>query len=250
MDGSQQSTGRASYFQPQVEFNRERVPQDLRTWHRTLLDIQEHRKRLLSHYRTPAFVKEVRDGKGLIFRPVDIHPMWDYCFPLWESNPTHMLQCMLQLVEWYGIKRDPWSMCYKEQMIIYDRHLDPYLHGQLWSNFFYDPYQDPLLSRMFNPNTMTWTLNAPGIDWRVQGQQWNMNATIETMDQLDRIGADPDVNYSLDRNTFHNIQMQCLARGTSIDLGVLQVVNFVNGDGYTYLYRSRNQLIQQAARRK
>ena len=135
-------------------------------------------------------------------------------------------------------------------MIIYDRHLDPYLHGQLWSNFFYDPYQDPLLSRMFNPNTMTWTLNAPGIDWRVQGQQWNMNATIETMDQLDRIGADPDVNYSLDRNTFHNIQMQCLARGTSIDLGVLQVVNFVNGDGYTYLYRSRNQLIQQAARRK
>ena len=49
---------------------------------------------------------------------------------------------------------------------------------------------------------------------------------METTNQPDLIRALDDVNFSLDRNTFHTIQTRCMERGISINLGVLQLVDY------------------------
>ena len=66
------------------------------------------RRRLLGHRASwelldLAFVREVGSGEGRIFPTGTIDLHWDYLFPLWESNPAHMLQCMAMIVTGYGV---------------------------------------------------------------------------------------------------------------------------------------------------
>ena len=166
------------------------------------------------------FVKDVGDGTGLIFSPRMIHPQWDVLFPVWESNPTHMLQCMMMVLADYRVQFEYREMLGQRMLDLYDRNLDIYLRRKLWLDYDYNPYDDQILTRIFNPIGEGSAMALPGLDWRYLEPHLRHTAVIESPDDLDVMGRRSDVRYSLDRNTFHLLQHRCLARGASVDLGV------------------------------
>ena len=108
-------------------------------------------------------------------------------------------------------------------------------------------YFDQLLLAIFNPTGPAIGTVLPGLDWRSLAPAVTETAVIETPDQLDMVGRRWDVRYSLDRTTFHRLQHQSLTRASSIDVGVLQIIDYINGYGYTYCYRSRAAVILGAS---
>ena len=73
------------------------------------------------------FVKKVGNGTGCIFPTNDIHPQWDYLFPVWESNPAPMFQCMMMVIAGYQIHFEYREMLGNRMCALYDRNLDVYL---------------------------------------------------------------------------------------------------------------------------
>ena len=244
--GVHSAPGRLPYYRPLPGFRRGRWAHRCRQWGRILPTITIHRQRW--ERRQLQFVKEVGDGTGRIFPTNGIHPQWDYLFPVWESNPAHMLQCMMMVIEGYQIQFDYREMLGNRMCALYDRNLDIYLRRKLWFDYDYNPYEDRLLSRIFNPIDVGSVMELPGLDWRYLEPHLTDTAEIESPEQLDMSGSRSDTRYSLDRTTFHLLQHRCLARGASVDLGVLQVVDYVNGYGYTYFYQARASVIWEASR--
>ena len=99
----------------------------------------------------------------------------------------------------------------------------------------YDPCDDQLLKRIFNPIGVDSLMWQPGLDWRTLESHLTDTVIIESPDDLDVIGQCPDVDYSLDR-----------VRVSSVDLGVLQVVDDTNGYGYTWFNRTLSVVFLEA----
>ena len=74
---------------------------------------------------------EVGEGNGRIFPTTTIHPQWDFLFPVWESNPAHMLQCMMMTVQNCQIHFPHRELIGDRMGALYDRNLDVYLRRQL-----------------------------------------------------------------------------------------------------------------------
>ena len=237
--------GRLPYLRAPMLHRRRSLRNRRRQWGQIRRHLLEHRQRW--ERLDLIFVREVGFGAGHIFPTGDLDPQWDYVFPLWESNPAHMLQCMEMIVTGYEVRFD-YSLTLTPQIrTLYDRNLTIFLRWRLWRDYYYHPYSDELLMAIFNPVGTEVGLVVPGLDWRFLSPQITVTAEIETPEELDMIGRRWDVRYSLDRITFHRIQHQCLARAASIDIGVLQVVDYINGYGYTFYYRSRAAIIQGAS---
>ena len=91
-------------------------------------------------------MKEVGEGNGRIFPP-----QWDFLFPVWESNPAHMLQCMMMTVQNYQNHFPHRELIGDRMGALYDRNIDVYLRRQLWLDYDYNPYADLVMHRIFNP---------------------------------------------------------------------------------------------------
>ena len=234
--------GRLPYLRAPMLHRRQRLRRRRRQWVRIRGELLEHRQ---SWERLDlTFVSEVGLGEGRIFPTGNIDPRWDYVFPLWESNPAHMLQCMDMIVRGYEVRFDYRLTLTHGIRTMYDTNLNIFLRWRLWNDYYNNPYGDQLLRAIFNPIGTDVGLGVPGLDWRFLSTQITETAEIETPDELDMMGRRWDVRYSLDRCTFHRLQHQCLARAASIVVGVLQAVDYINGYGYTYCYRSRAAVIR------
>ena len=233
--------GRLPYLRAPMLHRRPRLVRRRRQWGRIRGQLLEHRQRW--ERLDLMFVREVGSGAGRIFSTGGNDPQWDYVFPLWESNPAHLLQCMDMIVSGYEVQFDYRLTLTPAIRTMYDNNLNLFLRWRLWHDYYYHPYSDHLLTAIFNPIRNEVGMVMPGLDWRFLSPQIKETAEIETPEELDMIGHRWDVHYSLDRTTFHRVQHQCLNRATSIDVGVLQVVDYINGYGYTFWYRSRAAII-------
>ena len=185
-------------------------------------------------------------GDGCIFDPNEIHEEWDGFFPLWEANPTKMLVCMQELINSFDLRFQYRSSLDGDDLVLYDRNLNLFLRRRIWSDFHYVPSRDRLLYKLFSPPRITY--RDYDYDWKDMTRSRYYTAKAIDQDMLNDIGLRDDIEFGLDLGTILRIQVELLQRVETLDMGFLQVVDYVNGNGYSWLGISRLQVIGNVSR--